>query len=112
MTNVFEELMRVQEQHDAREMVASSPGAQEMVASSLGKCAVPPDEESDLWWYRQLYQDVEFEDDVRGGRLDKELMIKARRAEIQFFKKLGVYTKVKREAHMKIITTKWVDTNK
>ncbi len=102
VTNAIEELMRVQERHEN----------QEMVTSSLDKHAVPPDEESDLWWYRQLYQDVEFEDDVRGGKLDKELMIKARRAEIQFFNKLGVYTKVKREAHMKIITTKWVDTNK
>ena len=39
-------------------------------------------------------------------------MIKARMAEIQFFKKLGVYTKVRREKLMKIISTKWVDTNK
>ena len=60
----------------------------------------------------QLYRDVDVEDDVRGGELDKELMIKARRAEIQFFKKLGVYSKVDREKHMKVITTKWVDTNK
>ena len=43
-----------------------------------------PEEEDDLWWYRQLYQYVEFEDDVRGGTLDKEMMIKARRAEMQF----------------------------
>ena len=111
VTNAIEELMRVQEQHDAQEMVTSSPDALEMVASSPDKCAVPPDEESDLWWYRQLYQHVEFEDDVRGGKLDKELMIKPRRAEIQFFKRLGVYTKVRREAHRKIITTKWVDTS-
>ena len=59
-----------------------------------------------------MYQDVEFEDDVRGGTLDKEMMIKARRAEMQFFKKLGVYKKVRKESHMKVITTKWVDTNK
>ena len=52
----------------------------------------PPEEKQDLWWYRQLYQDVEFTDDDRGGALDKEPMIKARRAEMQSFKKLGVYS--------------------
>ena len=31
---------------------------------------------------------------------------------MQFFEKLGVYTKVEHERHMKVITTKWVDTNK
>ena len=49
---------------------------------------------------------------LKGGMLDKELMIKARKAEIEFFRRLGVYTKVARESWMKVVTTKWVDTNK
>ena len=93
-TEYIEELMRIQENQEEQE----NP--------------TPPEEEQDLWWYRQLYQDVEFTDDVRGGALDKEFMIKARRAEMQFFKKLGVYNKVRKENHMRGITTKWVDTNK
>ncbi len=74
VTGAIEELMRVQERHEE----------QQMVTSSVAPGAVPPDEESDLWWYRQLDQEVDFEDDVCGGKLDKESMIKARRAEIQF----------------------------
>ena len=31
---------------------------------------------------------------------------------MEFFKKMKVYTKVKREAWMSIISTKWIDTNK
>ena len=75
--------MRAQEKMDSRDAdnsQAASRTADESQAAT--KYPVPPEEESDLWWYRQLYQDVEFQDDVRGGSLNKELMIKARRAEI------------------------------
>ena len=46
--------------------------------------------------------------------LKKELAIKARKLEIEYFKKMKVYTKVPRseaKGH-KIISTKWLDTNK
>ncbi len=90
--------MRVQAEAEKAElqMVTSSVDALYQ-ASEHQRHPVPPEEEEedDLWWYRQLYEGMEFHDDVKGGKLDKELMIRARKAEIEFFKKLGVYSKVK-----------------
>jgi hypothetical protein len=40
------------------------------------------------------------------------MAVTARKMEIEFFKARGVYTKVKREPGMKVITTKWIDHNK
>ena len=44
------------------------------------------------------------------------MVISARRLEIYYFRKMGVYKKVKREEAIKlgvkVITTKWLDTNK
>ena len=40
------------------------------------------------------------------------MAIQSRKVEMEFFKKMKVYTKVKREAWMSIISTKWIDTNK
>ena len=75
-----------------------------------------PNEEEDEWM-KWLYDDVDFVDDVNGGKeLDKERVIKARKAEMDYFKKRGVYTKVPRseatKGGHKIITTKWIDTEK
>ena len=58
-----------------------------------------------------------FTHDVNGGvALDKDKVIAARRFEMQFFKKMGVFGKVDRKevrsSGGKIITTKWVDTDK
>ena len=69
--------------------------------------------EDELW--RELYENVEFTDDVNGGNaLDKDKVIAARRFKMQFFKKMGVFKKVDRKevrsSGGKIITTKWVDT--
>ena len=72
------------------------------------KSAVAP-EESPL---DKLYDGQEFMDDIHGGVLDKKLATAARQLEIDFFRKMGVYTKVKREPWMKVISTKWIDTNK
>ena len=51
-----------------------------------------------------------------GNALDKDKVTAARRLEMQFFKKLGVFEKVDRKelrsSGGKIITTKWVDTDK
>ena len=71
--------------------------------------------EDEQW--RELYDNVEFTDDVNGGNaLDKDKVIAARRFEMQFFKKMGVFEKVDRKevrsSGGKIITTKWVDTDK
>ena len=60
----------------------------------------------------EMYRDVTFVDDVTGSVLDKEKTIEARIKEMQFFRSRGVYTKVKREGYMKIITTRWLDINK
>ena len=53
---------------------------------------------------------------MKGGYLDWRLVTEARKLEMGYFKKMGVYSKVpKEEARMlgaKVITTKWVDTNK
>ena len=43
--------------------------------------------ENEQW--RELYENVEFTDDVNGGNaLDKDKVIAARRLEMQFFKKI------------------------
>ena len=42
---------------------------------------------------KSLYADVEFFDDVNGGQLNKELVVQARKLEMAFFQKMGVYTK-------------------
>ncbi len=74
---------------------------------------VVADEEAEiLAQYEDLYQDKAFVDDLSGAPLDKGLAIKARMTEMEFFKKLGVYTKVRRAKGMKVISTRWLDTNK
>ena len=68
--------------------------------------------------WASLYEGVKFYDDMNGGEeLDKEKVIAARRLEMQFFKKMGVYSKVhksevKKSKEGKIITTRWIDTDK
>ena len=49
---------------------------------------------------------------MTGVQLDKALTVKARKEEVSYFKKRGVYTKRKREAWMKVISTKLLDINK
>ena len=46
-------------------------------------------EEADNTDYKELYAGVEFYDDVNGGPLRKDLMIEARKLEMQFFRKMG-----------------------
>ena len=72
----------------------------------------PEEELDEVAKYRNLYRDGEFMDDISGAPLEKEAVIAARRLEIAFFRKLGVYTKRRRESWMKVITTKWLDVNK
>ena len=76
----------------------------------------PHDEESaEKKRWNDMYEGMEFIDDVHGGKvLNKDMVIQARRLEMDFFKKMKVYKKVpKAEAKgHKIISTRWVDTNK
>ena len=46
--------------------------------------------------FEELYRGFEFYDDVKGGSLDRNEMIKARKLEVAYFKRMGVYTKVPR----------------
>ena len=64
-----------------------------------------------------LYENMEFLDDVNKlDPLERRKVILERMKEIAFVKKMGVYKKVSRADVMKsgwkIISTKWVDTNK
>lgn len=64
-----------------------------------------------------LYEGMNFVDDVsRFGHLDRAEVIKARMTEMQFFKIMRVYVKVPRSEVKtrggKVITTKWVNTDK
>ncbi len=70
--------------------------------------ATPPEEDP----FQALYEEAEFVDDNSGMPLDKELAIQARKLEVEYFRKMGVYTKVVREWWMKPISTRWLDTNK
>ena len=55
-----------------------------------------PHSNEDEWW-NDLYRGVDFYDDVKNYQpLMKETVIAARRLEIDFFKKMGVYSKVPR----------------
>ena len=66
--------MRIQESQEAD--VEGLLKAEERLGShavdqSQSDSIVVPPEEDNTWWFRKLYQDVEFEDDVRGGNTDK-----------------------------------------
>ena len=56
------------------------------------------------------------EDDVSNQVLDPELLKAARREEMKYFEKLGVYERVGRSEQVrtggKVIGTRWVDVNK
>ena len=66
----------------------------------------PPHEPEVSASFAKLYADHEFVDDMTGMPLDHSMAVVARKKEIDFFKSRGVYTKVKREPWMKVITTK------
>ena len=66
----------------------------------------PPHEHEGCVKLADLYEGCEFYDDISGVHLDHTMATAARRKEIEFFKASGVYTKVKHEPWMKIISTK------
>ena len=76
-----------------------------------------PHDKEDLGKWSELYRGICFFDDVYGYmQLDKRQVIAARKLEMGFFRRMGVYTRVPRaEAKAmgcKVITTKWMDANK
>ena len=87
----------------------STPFGKLMALQKKMDDVVIPPEEND---FAHLYDDAKFVDDVTGSPLDKSEAIKARRTEIKVFKEMGVYTKVRREPWMRVISTKWLDINK
>ena len=66
--------------------------------------------------HQDLYESFDFVDDITGKPLDHKLAADARKLEIDFFRKMGVYEKVPRwkarEAGGKVVTTRWIDVNK
>ena len=60
----------------------------------------------------EMYRDATSFDDIMGSDLNKKEAVKARRMEIQLFCDRGIYTKVRRKAHINTISTKWFDVNK
>ena len=62
-----------------------------------------------------MYSNVDFIDDVHDQKkLNKDEVAAARRTEIEFSKKMGVYIKVHKSKVFgkKVVTTRWIDTNK
>ena len=61
-----------------------------------------------------LYQDYDFVDDVSSKPFDKKRAIDARMLEIDFFRRMKVYTKVPRHQAngQKVIRTKWLHIDK
>ena len=87
----------------------------EVISEHTSRPTPHEDEDHNMW--EALYKDKEFVDDMNGFTfLNKDLTVQARKLEIEYFKKMKVYTKVPRSEALrggyKIITTKWLDTNK
>ena len=72
----------------------------------------PPHEPEGGARFGSLYSGCEFYDDSSGEQLDHGLTTQAFKVEIDFFKKILVYTKMRKEKLMKVISTKWIDINK
>ena len=77
----------------------------------------PHDEDAEMERWRVMYEGMEFRDDVNDWKpLNWELAVQARKLEMQFFKKMGVYKKVPRDVAKKmgckVITTNKGDTSR
>ena len=82
--------------------------------TALEKTAHASPHKEDAWDH--LHADMEFFDDVTGKTLSHALTAEARKLEMKFFRKMGVYTKVPRsEARAngcRVITARWLNINK
>ena len=52
------------------------------------------DDEAPIPWYKELYSDLEFCDDLTGAMLNKEGVIRATHLEMSYFRKMGVCSNV------------------
>ena len=69
------------------------------VQCRVEKLATLPEEDP----FDELYRDKEFVDDISGAPLVKSMAITARRTEMEYFRSMKVYSKLKRETCMRPI---------
>ena len=83
---------------------------------SLGEHKSPHEDDERGIWEKELYDGKDFFDDVTGKSLNHDMAVEARRLEMQFFRRMKVYSKVPRSEAVingcKVITTRWLDINK
>ena len=72
-------------------------GELKSIAEAFNKAVVPDDDEAEFRSYHELYKEQNFVDDLTGADLDKNLAVKARKLEMDYFQKMGVYSKIRRE---------------
>ena len=61
---------------------------------------------------KTLYESLEFVGDISGAPLNEDMAIKARKAELEYFKTMRVCSQVKWGKWTRPISTKWIDTSK
>ena len=85
---------------------------QSFMAARKRRTVEPPHEPAGSTVLADLHAACKFYDGVSGAPLDHAMATAARKTEIEFCKSRGVYTKVRHEPWMKIISTKWLAQNK
>ena len=102
-------LVKFGKTRDHRESVTS---VVEKLADRKDMCT--PQNNDEKW--ADMFRDTVFVDVNGGNELDKNLVIEARKTEMEFFRKMAVYRKVPKSEVMrqggKIISTRWIDTDK
>ena len=83
-----------------------------LMAAASRPTVGPPHELVGSVTFANPHAGCKFYDDISGAPLNHAMATAARKTEIEFFKARGVYTKVKQEPWIKIISTKWLDQNK
>ena len=76
--------------------ISSDFGRLMRAQAKLDEFVTVPEEDA----FSKKYDGLDFYDDISGAPLDRSEAIKARKLEMSFFKRKGVYTKVQREAWM------------
>lgn len=87
-----------------------------IVNADSGSSKAHPHPHGEVEDYKHFYHGKEFYDDIYGKLLERDRAIAARKLEMDFFKRMQVHSKVDRnvakQIGAKIITTRWIDTNK
>ena len=68
-----------------------------MSAQEKSERTEPPHERDAPIEFGLIYEGYDFYDNVSGSKLDQQMAVLARRAEMEFFKRRRVVTKVRRE---------------